>query len=205
MKGLMVFDYEKNSHDILSEQNIRKATLQEQDSPIEDCVTISHIGRFGISNITGSGAFKDFKEKISETIASNPKLAEKITRGVVYVTEFSLIGGASNHYEKHSVTPEKNNDRKSDYSGQPYQKDSKSSHFKKNKKLAIDRAKGLADALNADTEFREQVSFDAGVLEHAKDHAEGFVIDTGGINDKPNENSWTINGITYAPRSSGRN
>ena len=35
MKGLMVFDYEKNSHDILSEQNINKSLIKEQEEEIK--------------------------------------------------------------------------------------------------------------------------------------------------------------------------
>ena len=46
-------------------------------------------------------------DKIDATIKGNAKLADKITKGFVYVTDFSLIGGASNHWEGKSVTPER--------------------------------------------------------------------------------------------------
>ena len=201
IKTLFNFKVGDNAHDKLSEENIRKA-INEQEVEVEgeDCVTISHVGRFPVSGIAGSGAFKTFMDKIDATIKGNAKLADKVTKGVVYVTDFSLIGGASNHWEGKSVTPERKNDRKSNYSGQPYDKDTKSPEFKKNKALAVSRAKGLADELNGEAGLKGiHVQFVDGVLDHAKDHAQGFIIDTGGINDKPNESSWVINGVTYQP------
>ena len=131
MKKLMTFNVSENSHDVLSENFVKKSTISEQGEKEEvetevegeDCVTISHVGRFPVDGIAGSGAFTTFMNKIETTIKGNAKLADKITKGFVYVTDFSLIGGASNHYEGHSVTPEKNNDRKSDYSGQDYTED----------------------------------------------------------------------------------
>tara|TARA_R110000824_G_scaffold183039_2_gene364026 strand:- start:1574 stop:2956 length:1383 start_codon:yes stop_codon:yes gene_type:complete len=204
MRKLMGFTYKDNSHDVLAEQNIGKSIISEQGEKEEvegeDCVTISHVGRFPVDGIAGSGAFTTFMNKIETTIKGNAKLADKITKGFVYVTDFSLIGGASNHYEGHSVTPEKNNDRKSDYSGQDYTEDNKSSHFKKNKELSVNRAKGLADELNGEDGLKRiNVQFDEGILDNAKNNAQGYIIDTGGINDKPNKSSWTINGVTYQP------
>ena len=58
----------------------------------------------------------------------------------------------------------------------------------------------MADELNGEAGLKGiNVQFDDGVLDHAKDHAQGYIIDTGGINDKPTESNWTINGVTYQP------
>jgi len=206
MRKLMNFDSKEfnentTSLDRLVESKIVSKMLNEQNDTIEECETITHTGSFGVEETTGSGAFTEFINKIKETIDSNPKLKEKSEKGVVYVTEFNLIGGASNYHTGSSVEPDLNNDGVTPYNGtNTYKKDKNSTNYTKNKQLAVDRAKNLAKKLGEKGGLDTiNVVYDKGTLENALKNTKGYVIDTGGTNDK-NKKQWKgSDGKTYKP------
>jgi hypothetical protein len=203
MKRKLTINEELNRmKDLMSYENghYKNPIISEQETITEDCVTISHKGSFGVSETAGSGAFTEFLNKIKETISSNPKLKEKSEKGVVYVTEFKLIGGASNYHTGNSVEPDFNNDGVTPYNGtNKYNKDKSSTNYTKNQELAVNRAKNLATKLGEKGGLDSiGVVYDKGTLENALTNTKGYVIDTGGTNDK-SETSWSSGGKTYEP------
>lgn len=185
MKGLMSYENGQYKNPIITEQ---EKTQPEKPQPV--CKTINFTGSFPIGNIDKSNSFKGFIDKVNSTIKNDETLSAKVKEGVVYVTDFKLIGGASNFWKKYSVTPDLNNDRKTPYNGKGYSKDKNSTEYKKNKELAKNRAKGVATQLGGKEGLSTiNVKFEEGVLQDTLNKVEGFVIDTGGTNDK-NSTGW---------------
>tara|TARA_Y100000401_G_scaffold116448_1_gene122237 strand:+ start:2992 stop:4437 length:1446 start_codon:yes stop_codon:yes gene_type:complete len=199
MQGLMSYKNGQYKNPIIREQEETKV----EKKPV--CKTISYTGTFPIQNAEKSNSFKGFIEKVKSTIKNDVTLSSKVKENLVYVTEFKVMGGASNFWRKYSVVPDLKNDRKTPFNAtapeaKKYTKDKNSPEYTKNKELAKNRAKGVAAQLGGKEGLSTiNVKFKEGVLQDTLNKAEGFVIDTGGTNDV-NTTGWKIpSGETFKP------
>ena len=180
MKGLMTYQNGNYKNPII-EQN--KSNIVEPVKPI--CTTVGHLGSFPVSVTTGSGSFKSFLKAVSDKINETPELKKLSDSGVgLFVTKFSIKGGASNYYGG-SVEPDVANDRKSSPPKGTYKHKKGSGSYKKNKQLAVDRATNVAKKLNGPGGLETlKIKFNDGVLQNAISNTEGVVVDTGGKIDR---------------------
>ena len=185
MRGLMNYQNGNYKNPIILEQNEKVDT---PNKPV--CTQINHLGSFPVSVTTGSGSFKGFLKAVTDKISSDPKLKELNEKGVgLYVTKFSIKGGASNYYGG-SVEPDVANDRKSSPPKGTYKHKKGSSSYKKNKQLAVDRATNVAKKLNGPGGLETlKIKFEDGVLQNAISKTEGVVVDWQSVGDRVY--SWT--------------
>ncbi len=140
---------------------------------------ISHIGEFSATKSDATKPFTDFITKMKTQIDGNGELKKLIDEGgKVFITELTVMGGASNHYNKKATAADVENDYKTPYAGNIKQ----DSGYKANRGYAKSRALNLVNAMVKQLPGMG-VKVAEEVLENAKNNIDVKVINTGGKND----------------------
>ena len=181
MKSL--FGYKKGT------SNVEELIIYEQETPPDGvivdenkgkkCIDILHTGTFAAEKSDSTKPFKDFMAKMQTEINKNESLKKQIEEGgKVFINEITVMGGASNHYNKKATAADVENDYKTPYAGNIKQ----DSGYKANRGYAKSRALNLVNAMVKELPGMG-VKVAEEVLENAKNNIDIKVINTGGKND----------------------